>query len=406
MSDPTPSDPSETPRPPKDLSPPQKFHRYFQHEITDIQDLISRLANTSTTGGERGDAVDHCLSSIARLNQEVKDAASYIAAYDQRMYGEAIKALGAKLAEERGKFEPKKKFSFKSRGRGEGAGAKQERRGSMFTAQKNESAISLDDAAELASERRRQGRGHVDGHREDESGSSFATTPAELRSPAPEALDGNGRIDSGEKSSPDRIRQPSFSNSSTITIANHDSMHIILPLSAARATSSGTLSMLTRCVVDMSVPTSASNGSQGRAFQTLTLKNIKDSLLLCGHVHGAAHLTALSNSVVVVASRQFRMHSSRDCDVYLLTTSRPIIEDCSGIRFAPLPARYLTGEDEGVENQWMNVDDFKWLRQEPSPNWSLLPPEEGVSEGVWREVVPGGPKFGVEEILGAVGVSG
>jgi hypothetical protein len=164
--------------------------------------------------------------------------------------------------------------------------------------------------------------------------------------------------------------------------------------------------MLTRCIVDMSKPTSTATAGKGRAFQTLTLKNIKDSLLVCGHVHGAAHLTNISNSVVVVASRQFRMHSSRNCDVYLLTTSRPIIEDCSRIRFAPLPERYLTGEDEGVENQWRNVDDFKWLRAEPSPNWSVLPEEKRVAEKVWTEVVPGGPKFGVEEVLTAVGVPG
>jgi hypothetical protein len=400
-------DSEDNPRPAKDLTPPEKFFRYFQHEVTDIQDLISRLSNTSTTGGERGDAVDHCLASIARLSQEVKDASSYIPAYDQRTYGEAIKALGTKLQEARAGFEPRKKFSFKSRGRGEGMAKQGERRESMFTAKKNESAISLQDAAELASERRRQGRGYVDGHRDDESESSFATTPAGLHSPAPEATDSNG----GKDLSPAdlaRIRQPSFSGSTSVTIANHDSMHVILPISAAQATSSGTLNMLTRCIVDMSKPTSSSTSSsgKGRAFQTLTLKNIKDSLLICGHVHGAAHLTNITNSVIVVASRQFRMHNSRDCDVYLLATSRPIVEDCSRIRFAPLPERYEIAEDEGVENQWRNVDDFKWLRAEPSPNWSVLPEEKRIGEKVWKEVVPGGPSLGVEEILTAVGLPG
>ena len=282
-----------------------------------------------------------------------------------------------------------------------------ERRESMFTAKKNPSAISLQDAAELASERWRQGRGYVDGHRDDESESSFATTPAGLHSPAPEVIDSNG----GKDLSPAdlaRIRQPSFSGSTSVTIANHDSMHVILPISAAQATSSGTLNMLTRCIVDMSKPTSTASSAneKGRAFQTLTLKNIKDSLLICGHVHGAAHLTNITHSVIVVASRQFRMHNSRDCDVYLLTTSRPIVEDCSRIRFAPLPERYLIAEDEGVENQWQNVDDFKWLRAEPSPNWSVLPEDKRIGEKVWKEVVPGGPTLGVEEILTAVGVPG
>ena len=98
-----------------------------------------------------------------------------------------------------------------------------------------------------------------------------------------------------------RIRQPSFSQSNSVTIGNHDSIHIILPPSAAHATNSGTLSMLHRCVVDMSRPTST-----GRPFAGLTLKNINKSLIVCGHVNGAAHLTNVSNSIVVVASRQDR----------------------------------------------------------------------------------------------------
>jgi tubulin-specific chaperone C len=197
-----------------------------------------------------------------------------------------------------------------------------------------------------------------------------------------------------------RIRQPSFSQSNSVTIGNHDSIHIILPPSAAHATSSGTLSMLHRCVVDMSRPTST-----GRPFAGLTLKNINKSLIICGHVNGAAHLTNVSNSIVVVTSRQFRMHESKNCDVYLLTSSRPIIEDCSRIRFSPLPTLYRTEEDDLVQDQWREVDDFKWLRAEPSPNWSVLEEQKRITERVWKDVVPGGPQIGVDEILQAVGVS-
>jgi hypothetical protein len=49
---------------------------------------MERLANTAIAGGERNDAVDHCLAGIARLSREVKDASSYIPAYDQRIYAE------------------------------------------------------------------------------------------------------------------------------------------------------------------------------------------------------------------------------------------------------------------------------------------------------------------------------
>ena len=345
----------------------------------DLQDQMERLENHGTSGGERADAVDHCLASIARLSNEVKDASSYIPAYDQRTYGEAIKALSSKLQGVRSSFEPRPKFSFKS--------------APTFTAKKNESAISINDAAELAKERRKHGPGYLSSNE-----SSFATTPAELLSPAPEP-EGENAEPSNANASIDlsRIRQPSFSKSTSVAIGNHDGLHIILPVSASHATSSGTLSMLHRCIVDMSVPTKT-----GTPFAGLALKNIKESLIVCGHVNGAAHLTNVSNSVVVVASRQFRMHESRNCDVYLLTTSRPIIEDCSRIRFAPLPETYMTEADRQIENQWQNVDDFKWLRSEPSPNWSVLDEPRRVKAEVWKNVVPGGPQLGTEDILKAV----
>jgi hypothetical protein len=36
------------------------------------------------------------------------------------------------------------------------------------------------------------------------------------------------------------------------------------------------------------------------------------------------------------------MHGSRDVDIYLHSASRPIFEDCEGLRFAPLPAVYVS----------------------------------------------------------------
>jgi hypothetical protein len=49
---------------------------------------MERLNSIATGGGERNDAVDHCLAGIDRLSHEVKDASSYIPAYDQRTYSE------------------------------------------------------------------------------------------------------------------------------------------------------------------------------------------------------------------------------------------------------------------------------------------------------------------------------
>jgi len=371
------------------LSANEKFFRYFQHEVTDLQQEISRIGTTTTLGGERADAIDHCLSAISRLQHEVQDASSYIPAYDQRTYGDAIKALNQKLQDVKAASAPKPKFSFKS--------------SSVFKARKNESAISLNDAAELAKQRQGQiGHGPF-ADRSDHS--SYVNTPADNATPANEREDENVDLPDANEShldptSASKTSTSSSSKSKAVTISNHESVHIVLPTAASHAASSGTVSNLSRCVIDMSQPT-----SQGRPFATLTLKNVSSSLVICGHVSGPIHLTNVQNSVIVVASRQFRMHESRDCDVYLSTSSRPIIEDCSGIRFAPLPESYL-GEDGGqVGSQWENVDDFKWLKSEPSPNWSVLLPDQRVKDEIWREKAPGGPGLSVEDILAAVGVS-
>jgi hypothetical protein len=70
----------------------ERFFRYFQHEVTALQEQMGALSTTSYSGGERNDAVDHCLAGIARLSHEVKDASSYLPAFDQRTYAEVCVA--------------------------------------------------------------------------------------------------------------------------------------------------------------------------------------------------------------------------------------------------------------------------------------------------------------------------
>ena len=262
---------------------------------------------------------------------------------------QAIKALTEKLNETRSTFAPKARFQFK-------------------TALKNPSAMSLHDAAEIASAQRH----HIPGYRSNPTSSeesSLSTTPTDLQTSPNESgtntpdhntnnntsNSNNNNLDVTSESStaPSRageassstlldphtaaIRKPSFAQSSSISISGHDALHIILPSSASHATSPGSLTHLRHCVVDMSVPT-----ANGQPFASLTLKSIKDGLLVCGHVNGAAHVTGVEGSVLVLACRQFRMHDCRDCVVYLDCSSRPIIEDCKGIRFAPLPKAYVS----------------------------------------------------------------
>lgn len=403
----------------------ERFFRYFQHEVTELQEEINRLADKAITGGERADGVEHCLAGIARLSREVKDASSYIPAYDQRTYSEAIKALNDKLNQARAAFAPRSKFSFKS--------TRQSSAISAVSHHKNPSAISLEDAAELASQQRLKLPGALNdatassGDTSTAESSAFAS-PAAPGTPANEGagdgigngstslgsqngvgLDGHGgtaqdgfvnRHLSSSQLQGSPVRKPSFSGTSSVAIAGHSGLHIILPPTASHATSAGTIANVRRCIVDMSQPTAEANG--GAPFAGLTVKNVRDSLLVCGRVAGAIHITAVEGSVLVINARQFRMHDCKNVDVYLQCGSRPIIEDCVGIRFAPLPDTYTHEDSSAQPNLWDQVDDFKWLKAEHSPNWSVLPVESRISEHVWKNLVPGSPDMGLEEIFKAV----
>jgi hypothetical protein len=138
---------------------------------------------------------------------------------------------------------------------------------------------------------------------------------------------------------------------------------------------------LQHCVIDLSAPTASA------PFSALYLKNIKDSLIVCGQTAGAVHITDVSNSVLVISCRQFRMHGSKKVDIYLHSASRPIIEDCEQVRFAPMPEMFAGPEILQTSNHWSEIDDFKWLKVEASPNFNLLGESERIKEDVWRDEV-------------------
>ncbi|KAI1139387.1 TBCC-domain-containing protein [Hypoxylon sp. FL0543] len=350
--------------------PKERFFRYFQAEITAIQAQIDDLVTMSAIGGERQDCIDTVLAGISRLSNEVMDAGDYIPAYDQRTYAQAIKALTDKLNETTAKFAPKSRFQFKSKPSKSAAGS--------------EAQVDPRVRASFSN-----------------IGSKHSPVPDAAKRDAEESAASSAKHYNEELEHQSGVRRPSFSNAKNIAIYDHSGLHIMLPSTASRATSSGSLTNLERCVVDMTAPSSA-----GTPFAGLALKNIKQSLIIAGHVAGPVHITGLQNSIVVVAARQVRIHECKDVDVYLHCASHPIIEDCSGMRFAPLPELYASKLEIKGENQWDQVDDFKWLKSEPSPNWTVLPEEKRIPEDVWKNSVCGGPSLSTDDILRRVGVLG
>jgi tubulin-specific chaperone C len=40
-----------------------------------------------------------------------------------------------------------------------------------------------------------------------------------------------------------------------------------------------------------------------------------------------------------------------------------------------------------VKNLWNQVEDFKWLKVEPSPNWSILAEPKRLDDGFWTKIM-------------------
>lgn len=117
--------------------------------------------------------------------------------------------------------------------------------------------------------------------------------------------------------------------------------------------------------------------------RALYIHKLRDCRVFVGAVLGSVLIEDVDGCIFVMAAHQIRIHEARVTDFYLRVRSRPIIEDCSGVRFAPYVLNYEgIGEDlkdSGLEEEtgnWANVDDFKWLKAVQSPNWRLVPEEE------------------------------
>jgi hypothetical protein len=117
--------------------------------------------------------------------------------------------------------------------------------------------------------------------------------------------------------------------------------------------------------------------------RALYIHKLRDCRVFIGPVFGSVLIEDVERCTFVMAAHQIRIHKARATDFYLRVRSRPIIEDCSGVRFAPHALKYVGIEedlrDSGLEEDtgnWANVDDFKWLRAVQSPNWCLVPEEE------------------------------
>jgi len=345
------------------------FHQHFRNRIRVLQDQVDLLSTPEIPVNERRIKADQALSSITKLSAELADASGDLPSYDQRSYNLAIKDLQDKLVATQASHAPKAKFSFRNK---------------KLAATASEANSATTSRAVTPSHL----RDPDNALQRDLAVPAMASPPTHLSTSRDRSQDGS------EKPSP--TGTPFHAEPSQVLFKSMSSAYLRYPNAEQRADQSEDVpsgQSGQSCVIS-DVKSSVINLSSlprtaAITMPSLTLNNISWSFLLAPNIKGPAHMTGLNNSTVVLSCQQLRMHKSHNVDVYLYCSSRPIIEDCSNIRFSSIPSVFATDfeRDVGRRNMFDQVDDFKWLRAEPSPNWRLIEDNEKIKADKWEEIV-------------------
>jgi len=79
--------------------------------------------------------------------------------------------------------------------------------------------------------------------------------------------------------------------------------------------------------------------------RALYVNKLRNCQVCTGPVTGSVLIDDVEGSILMLASQQIRIHSTKNTDFYLRVRSRPIVEYTSSVRFAPYAFHY-----SGVEN--------------------------------------------------------
>ena len=130
-----------------------------------------------------------------------------------------------------------------------------------------------------------------------------------------------------------------------------------------------TIERLTRCEVTI-------ESCANRRPRSVRMRNLVECEIKATDIDGSAYVENMSDTIAFIGSRQLRIHDATKCQFYCRVASGPIIERCQAVEFAPL----LSSENDGKEddNLWNKVEDFGWIKQEHSPNWSVIEEKDRV----------------------------
>ena len=112
---------------------------------------------------------------------------------------------------------------------------------------------------------------------------------------------------------------------------------------------------------------------------TVYLKQISNCVIFIGPVQSSVLIHSLVNCVICVFSRQLRIHECNNCHFYYYTSTDPIIEGCSNLRFGKLQVSDPKFQKEiqvcGIQSKTssIHVNDFDHLiLNVPSPHWTPI----------------------------------
>jgi len=114
-------------------------------------------------------------------------------------------------------------------------------------------------------------------------------------------------------------------------------------------------------------------------FKACYIKNLKKCKVYIGSINGGAHINDCDDCSIYIATHQLRIHKTHNSCFSIISSSNPIIEDCSKLTFSPLNINYKEKENllkaAGLtveKNKWNVVYDFKWHKKEKSPNYDYI----------------------------------
>ena len=321
----------------------QKFNSK-EERVYKFMDEKLKLKSSSTFNGDLNKLLldfDQVYDKIDEIQEMLAAAAFFLPGYDRRISQEKISEMRNRSKAVKEQLQPRKKFSFKSRRAAKKKKDKEKKKGNGAAGTEN---------------------GKNESNVINTGSSSTANT---------------GSKDTAAIGSTEEAQYPEIDRSAfDLCIENKSNETIIVEPGQLKDGGDIVLYNLTDCIVVIRDTMSA-----------LRVDKLNRCHVYGGPIAGSLLLHYCNDTKFWLASRQFRLHNSVNCVFYLHALSHPIIEDCTKLYFAPYLLDYPELEAQMQKSNllrkssmWKEVNDFKWLRIQQSPNWSILNREEWEKE--------------------------